>query len=163
MQVTRFLQVGGIQLLHRRTISRGGQSVAPTLPPEPVRFIHIEYLVPVKSLFFYWTVFEKKGDEAQGSEKWCQRFRMSAFCLTANRGRPYWLNGERCIYTLKVIKALYITPSVSASSGSPRSSSLPLHYVHMRGLPFLVSGEDIVKVKTKMLQPVGLLNVRTCL
>uniref|UniRef100_A0A3Q3X176 RRM domain-containing protein n=1 Tax=Mola mola TaxID=94237 RepID=A0A3Q3X176_MOLML len=28
---------------------------------------------------------------------------------------------------------------------SPESSSLPLHYVHMRGLPFQASGEDVVK------------------
>lgn len=32
-----------------------------------------------------------------------------------------------------------------APSGSPQSSALPLHYVHVRGLPFHVSGEDIVK------------------
>ncbi|XP_044051895.1 G-rich sequence factor 1 [Siniperca chuatsi] len=30
-------------------------------------------------------------------------------------------------------------------AGSPQSSALPLHYIHMRGLPFQVSGEDIVK------------------
>ncbi|XP_045931489.1 G-rich sequence factor 1 isoform X2 [Micropterus dolomieu] len=30
-------------------------------------------------------------------------------------------------------------------AGSPLSSALPLHYIHMRGLPFQVSGEDVVK------------------
>ncbi|XP_029295635.1 G-rich sequence factor 1 [Cottoperca gobio] len=38
--------------------------------------------------------------------------------------------------------------TVSASHtepGSTPSSALPLHYIHMRGLPFQVSGEDIVK------------------
>ncbi|XP_040924776.1 heterogeneous nuclear ribonucleoprotein H-like [Betta splendens] len=29
-------------------------------------------------------------------------------------------------------------------TGSPQSSSLPLHYVHVRGLPFRVSADDIV-------------------
>lgn len=38
------------------------------------------------------------------------------------------------------------TVSVSQTkSGSPQSSTLPLHYIHMRGLPFQVSGEDIVQ------------------
>lgn len=40
--------------------------------------------------------------------------------------------------------------SVSAAmtnprTGSSQSSSLPLHYIHMRGLPFNASGEDVVK------------------
>ncbi|XP_031161127.1 G-rich sequence factor 1 [Sander lucioperca] len=38
--------------------------------------------------------------------------------------------------------------NVSASqtrTGSAQSSASPLHYIHMRGLPFQVSGEDIVK------------------
>ncbi|XP_040010661.1 G-rich sequence factor 1 [Xiphias gladius] len=33
----------------------------------------------------------------------------------------------------------------SPRSGSPQSSAASLHYIHMRGLPFQVSGEDIVK------------------
>uniref|UniRef100_UPI0037E926CC G-rich sequence factor 1 n=1 Tax=Semicossyphus pulcher TaxID=241346 RepID=UPI0037E926CC len=33
---------------------------------------------------------------------------------------------------------------VSAPSRAPQSSAMPLHYVHVRGLPFQVSGEDIV-------------------
>lgn len=37
------------------------------------------------------------------------------------------------------------TVSVPQTKGSPQSSTMPLHYVHMRGLPFQVSGEDIVK------------------
>ncbi|KAF3695400.1 G-rich sequence factor 1 [Channa argus] len=30
-------------------------------------------------------------------------------------------------------------------TGSPQSSAAPLHYVHMRGLPFQASGEDVAK------------------
>lgn len=33
----------------------------------------------------------------------------------------------------------------NSRSVSPQSSTVPLHYIHMRGLPFQVSGEDIVK------------------
>ncbi|XP_071340023.1 G-rich sequence factor 1 [Trachinotus anak] len=43
-----------------------------------------------------------------------------------------------------------VNRTVSASqtnprAGSPPSSAVPFHYIHMRGLPFQVSGEDIVK------------------
>lgn len=44
-------------------------------------------------------------------------------------------------------QAVYRKPSSQSSSRTmpPQSSSVPLHYVHMRGLPFQISGEDIVK------------------
>lgn len=36
-------------------------------------------------------------------------------------------------------------PETNPQNGSTLSSDPPLHYVHMRGLPFQVSGEDVVK------------------
>ncbi|XP_028992614.1 G-rich sequence factor 1 isoform X2 [Betta splendens] len=36
------------------------------------------------------------------------------------------------------------TGPAAGGTGSPQSSSLPLHYVHVRGLPFRVSADDIV-------------------
>ncbi|KAM9360997.1 G-rich sequence factor 1 [Symphorus nematophorus] len=35
-------------------------------------------------------------------------------------------------------------------TGFPLSSALPLHYIHMRGLPFQASGEDVVKFFTPL-------------
>uniref|UniRef100_A0A3Q1GEI9 G-rich RNA sequence binding factor 1 n=1 Tax=Acanthochromis polyacanthus TaxID=80966 RepID=A0A3Q1GEI9_9TELE len=37
------------------------------------------------------------------------------------------------------------TFQTNSRSVSPQSSTVPLHYIHMRGLPFQVSGEDIAK------------------
>ncbi|XP_008298476.1 G-rich sequence factor 1 [Stegastes partitus] len=36
-------------------------------------------------------------------------------------------------------------PQNITRAAAPHSSTVPLHYIHMRGLPFPVSGEDIVK------------------
>ncbi|XP_035799075.1 G-rich sequence factor 1 isoform X2 [Amphiprion ocellaris] len=38
-----------------------------------------------------------------------------------------------------------VTSQANSRSVSPQSSTVPLHYIHMRGLPFQVSGEDIAK------------------
>lgn len=52
-----------------------------------------------------------------------------------------------------------------ASSASPQGSAVQLHYIHMRGIPFQASGEDIVKVKVKItntpMKPVVLMKLRT--
>lgn len=37
-------------------------------------------------------------------------------------------------------------PYLCTGPGSPQSSTVQLHYVHMRGIPFHASGEDIVEV-----------------
>lgn len=41
---------------------------------------------------------------------------------------------------------LLLYSALSAWSGLPQNSSMPLHCIHMRGLPFQVCGEDVVKV-----------------
>lgn len=42
-------------------------------------------------------------------------------------------------------------PQPSHRSGPPLSSNLPLHYIHMRGVPFNATGEDIVKFFSPLL------------
>uniref|UniRef100_A0A3Q3WM19 RRM domain-containing protein n=1 Tax=Mola mola TaxID=94237 RepID=A0A3Q3WM19_MOLML len=87
----------------------------------------------------YIEVFPSRSEEVQSRRTRSSGSPQSSFQSASRRTASLTnLKTSECMI-------LFVCPTVFAPPGSPESSSLPLHYVHMRGLPFQASGEDVVK------------------
>ncbi|KAM4577207.1 G-rich sequence factor 1 [Odontesthes bonariensis] len=73
----------------------------------------------------YIEVFPSRSDEIHSS--WKRKKKSSDFSQTSSQSTNRTNHGS------------------AAAPGSVQSSDAPTHFIHMRGLPFQVSGEDIVK------------------